>query len=69
MYLTCNPYFVKQNGFTLFVLVPVRLVTFDFWTFDERSFKQNCSIDYRLPNVKLTVINCVSMTAVGSSEV
>jgi hypothetical protein len=68
MYLTCNPYFVKQNEFTIFVLLPVSLVTFDLWTLNVRSFKQNCNIDYRVPNVKLTVINNVSMTDVGSSE-
>jgi hypothetical protein len=69
MYLTCNPYFVKQNRVTLFVSVPVPIITFDLWAINGRSFKQNFSIGYQIRTVKLTVSNNINMADMGSSEV
>jgi hypothetical protein len=67
--LTCNPYFVKQNGFAVFVPVPVPLITCGLWIVNGRSFKQNFSTEYHIPTVKLTVTNNTNMADVGSSEV
>jgi hypothetical protein len=74
MYSTCNPYFIKQNGFILFVPLPVLIIIiiiiiimiiiiFVLWIINGRSFKQNFSIEFHIPAVNLTV-----MADVESSE-